>query len=250
MHVKGLSFPTRYLEEVDSTNSYALRNLDMLRDREIIIADIQTGGYGRFSRTWLSNNPDNLYMSIVLKPSGKTDRLIGLTLYMSTVICELLEEYGVKSSLKWPNDVLVQGEKIAGVLGETKYQEDTLKGYVLGTGINLNMTGEECAKIDQPATSLNLHTGKRVNKDDFAGRLLKGFFSSYRNYLRKGFSLVRDEYLRRCIIIGRKIILSTMDQQYSTIAKSLTADGELVVEKDDGKEMIVREGEIVSLHPL
>jgi BirA family biotin operon repressor/biotin-[acetyl-CoA-carboxylase] ligase len=250
MHVTGSIFPTRYLKEVDSTNSYALRNLDVLRDREVIIADIQTGGHGRFSRKWLSNVPDNLYMSIVLKPSGKTDTLTGLTLYMSTVICELLEEYGVKSSLKWPNDVLVQGEKIAGILGETKYQKNTLKGYVLGTGINLNMTVEECAKIDQPATSLNLHTGKRVNRDDFTDRLLKGFFSSYRNYLSTGFSLVRDAYLQRCAIIGRKIIISTQDQQYSTTAKSLTADGEMIIEKDDGKEMIVRAGEIISILSL
>ena len=250
MHVTGSAFLTRYLKEVDSTNSYALRNLDVLQDGEVIIADIQTGGHGRFSRAWLSNIPDNLYMSIVLKPSCKIDTLTGLTLYMSTVICELLEEYGVKSSLKWPNDVLVQGKKIAGILGETKYQDNTLRGYVLGTGINLNMTVEECAKIDQPATSLNLHTGKKVNRDNFTGRLLKGFFSSYRNYLDTGFSLVRDEYLRRCSIIGRKIIISTPHQQYSTTVKSLTPDGELIVEKNDGKEVIVRSGEIISLLSL
>ncbi len=236
-----------YLKEVDSTNSYALRNLGVLRDREVVIADIQSEGHGRFARPWLSNVPGNLYMSIVLKPSEKTDTLTGLTLYMSITLCEVFGEYGVDTALKWPNDVLAQGQKIAGILAETRFQENALLGYVLGTGINLNMAPEELSQIDQPATSLNLLIGSNVNRDDFLNRLLERFFSRYSNYLISGFSLVRDEYLKRCTLIGEKITLSLLGQVCAVTARSLTADGELVVEREDGEEMIVRAGDILSM---
>jgi len=240
----------RHLKEVDSTNSYALRNLDVLQDREVVIADIQSEGHGRFARPWLSNAPGNLYMSIVLKPSGKTDTLNGLTLYMAVTLCEVFSEYGVETALKWPNDVLVREEKIAGILAETRFQENVLLGYVLGTGINLNMTSEELSQIDQPATSLNLIIGSHVNREGFANRLLERFFSRYSNYIVTGFPLVRDEYLRKCALIGKKITLSLPGQVCAVTARSLTSDGELVVERDDGEHMIVYAGDILSVDSL
>lgn len=247
MHVTDSMLTIRHLKEVDSTNSYALRNLGVLRDREVIIADIQSAGHGRLARPWLSNVPGNLYMSIVLKPSEKTDTLTGLTLYMSIMLCEVFGEYGVDTALKWPNDILVQGQKIAGILAETRFQENTLVGYVLGTGINLNMTPEILSQIDQPATALNLIIGEHVNRDDFANRLLERFFARYSNYLISGFSSVRDEYLKKCTLIGKRITLSMPGHVCAVTARSLTADGELVVDREDGKEMIVHAGDILSI---
>ena len=92
--------------EVESPNSYALKNLHSLADRQVIVAERQTGGYGRLGRRWVSHNPDNIYMSLILKPADAPEipaGLAGLTQYMSVTLCELLLEYGVSTSIKWPN---------------------------------------------------------------------------------------------------------------------------------------------------
>jgi BirA family biotin operon repressor/biotin-[acetyl-CoA-carboxylase] ligase len=234
-------------EEIDSTNRYALDNLYLLPDRQIILAKRQTGGYGRYGRRWFSQNPGNIYMSLVLKPveTGITpSNLNGLSLYMSVVLCELLGEYGVDASIKWPNDVLVNGAKIAGLLGEAVFQGERLKGYVLGCGVNLNMRAEDLEAIDQSATSLNLHTGKRVARCAFLDRLIQRFFSRYDAFLERGFPLIRRAYEGRCAFLGKEVRVKAMNSQYRGIAKAFTTGGELILETGEEEEQILRSGDV------
>ena len=122
-----------YLSEVDSTNLYAKSNLENLADKSIIHAAIQTAGRGRLQRTWVNLGEGNLFMSFVLKPSNSFNEIYSnLTQYLSVVLCYVLEEYGLKPQIKWPNDVLINGKKIAGILSETVMQGSNFKGLVLG----------------------------------------------------------------------------------------------------------------------
>ena len=106
------------LEEIDSTNSYAKQNIDTLSDKSIIHALRQTSGRGRFNRKWIDLGDNNLFFSIVLKPSDKyINVLSNITQYACVVLCNILEKYGVKALIKWPNDVMIDGErKISGIL--------------------------------------------------------------------------------------------------------------------------------------
>ncbi len=166
-------------ESLESTNAYATRHLGELGDRQIILAETQTAGFGRFGRTWVSHIPGNIYISLVLKPDLPLDGnspLANITQYMSLCICDVLDTYGVVGAIKWPNDVLVDGKKISGLLSQTSIRNGRLMGYVLGAGINLNMPADVLAEIDQPATALNLITHLPVNREGFLSRLLERFF--------------------------------------------------------------------------
>ena len=146
-----------YLETVDSTNKYAKENLANIKDKTLIYANYQTAGRGRLNRKWNSNFGKNLYASFVLKPSKELKEVYSnLTQYLSLVLAEVFEEYQLIPTIKWPNDVRINGKKISGILAESIIERGELKGIVLGFGVNLNCSQEDIDKIDQPATSLNL----------------------------------------------------------------------------------------------
>ncbi len=236
------------LDEVDSTNLYALRNLDTLTDGQVILAEKQTHGRGRFQRGWVSHVPNNLYMSIVLKPCrelNKSTPLASLTQYMALVICDILLFYGVEAGLKWPNDVLVRGSKIAGLLGESSTVGKCLKGFVLGAGINLNMTQGEIKSIDQPAVSLNLLTGGPVNRDDFLKALLTQFFRGYGLFMETGFSLIKEKFSKRSTFLGKKITITSLNSQISGLAGGYSDDGSLLLITEEGEEKEITTGDVL-----
>lgn len=258
------------LKEVDSTNRYALRNLGTLPDRQVITADKQTDGYGRLGREWVSTVPGNIYMSIVLKPLGQSAGrdaapatepsngnaddyayealpLANLTQYMSVVLCRALLEYGVDAEIKWPNDVLVQGRKLAGILAESKFQGSRFTGYVLGSGINLNMTHKDLESIDQPAVSLCVLVGKTVDRSAFLELLLGMFFSGYAPFLEKGFPSIQTEYAARSSYLGKRIVVLSHKGRQAGVARRFTDRGLLVFKADKGDEVELAAGDIQSV---
>jgi BirA family biotin operon repressor/biotin-[acetyl-CoA-carboxylase] ligase len=230
--------------EIDSTNSYALKLLETLCDKQIILAETQTQGYGRMGRPWISTATGNIYMSIVLKPSVFVKQLTNLTQYLSLVICRLIEDYGPEAEVKWPNDVLVAGKKIAGILGEGSFRGESFQGYVLGAGINLNMKLEEAARIDQPATALSILTGRPVNRDEFLALLLDAFFSGYEKFLRSGFPSIKSEYSRRCSILGKQVSVQSGDRRMRGMALCFLDDGTLSLLGSSGTETVVAAGDV------
>ena len=241
-------YRTIYLNKVDSTNSFALRNIHNLQDRQVIVAEKQTEGHGRLNRKWISHIAGNIYLSLVLKSFHELSHLANLTQYMSIVISDVLESYNIEPELKWPNDVLVKSAKIAGILGESHFQGSNLIGYVLGAGINLNMSADDLKGIDQSATSLNLLTGTRVDKDRFLSQLLKRFFRGYNQFLIEGFPSIKKKYSARSSFLGKKIIAVTAKGRTFGIAKEFTDSGALVLLTENGDEKILTTGDII--HPI
>ena len=219
-----------YLDTVDSTNRYSSRKIKELPDRQIVLAEKQTAGQGRLNRTWVSNWPDNLYMSLVLKEFPNVDPpLINLSQYMALKVAELLADYSVDAHVKWPNDVLVRGKKIAGVLGEAVYQGLRLQGYILGLGVNLNMNADDITSINQPATSLNLLIRRHVNRDRFLETLLTAFFQEYASFLLTGFPFIRHRFLEKTPFLGKEITIKSESIPVSGIAKDINRNGSLVL---------------------
>lgn len=235
------------LDTVDSTNLYAKANLANLADKSVVCADVQTSGHGRFNRAWIDLGSGNIFMSLVLKPSDAFSYVYpNITQYFSVILCKVLEKYGLHPQIKWPNDVLINGKKIAGILSESVIKGSEFKGLVLGVGINLNAS-EESLKliIDKEATALNLELNlETVDRKDFLNKLLDKFFENYDEFLLNGFSMIADEYVKRNCFLGKEISVQVFDEKKLGFAKAINADGELVLEKD-GNEFILTMGDIL-----
>ncbi len=241
------TYKIRCFQQIDSTNTYAMKNLDSLCDKEVITAGIQTAGKGRLNREWVSDGQDNVYLSVVLKPCDSIHKnlpLANLTQYMSVIVCKVVEKYRVSASIKWPNDVLVNGKKIAGILSQASIQGNRLKGLVLGIGVNLNLTREAINKIDQPATALNLEIGRSVNKQPLIEELLDSFFENYELFLKTGFSLIERDYITRSDFLGKEITVNSLDKISTGVAKGFTQDGALVLVGEDSQEKIITMGDV------
>ena len=126
-----------YLKKIDSTNKFAKENLANIKDKTLVYAETQTEGRGRLNRKWNSNSGDNLYASIVLKPSKELKEIYSnLTQYLSLILAEVIGEYfsseaDIYPKIKWPNDVRINGKKILGILAESVLEKGELKGIVM-----------------------------------------------------------------------------------------------------------------------
>lgn len=235
-----------YLDEVNSTNQYCKQNLDLLADRTVISANRQTAGKGRLNRAWLDLGEGNLFVSIVLKPSCSFDeKFASITQYLSVVICKLLENYGLKPQIKWPNDVLVNDKKIAGILSETVMQGTLFKGLVLGFGINISADSEDVKKVtDKKVTSLCLELSKYIDKNTFLNDLLNLFFNDYENFLNNGFSFIKQDYINYACFLNKEISVKIFNETKTGIAKSVNDFGALDLENDK-QQFVLTIGDIL-----
>lgn len=235
------------LEEVESTNSFAKANIDMFGDKTSIVTKRQTSGRGRLNRSWIDLGNSNLFLSIVLKPSDTFEEFYpNITQYLSVCVCKILENYGLKPQIKWPNDVLVNGAKIAGILSETVMQGIKLKGIVLGIGVNLNATKEKLENIpDKIATSLNLETGNEINLKEFLDKLLEEFFKNYDEFLKIGFPLIKEDYINRNCFLNKNLDVKVFNNIKTGLAKEITDKGELVLIDKNNEEMVLTIGDIL-----
>lgn len=193
-----------YFKEIESTSVWARKNLKDLENFRVISADVQTEGHGQFERKWYSTseNGGNIYISIVLKPRNIA-HLNELTRYASYIGAKTIEEYGIKANFKFPNDILIKGKKIAGILAESVFIGQEFKGVIVGIGINLNLNAIDIENIDIPATSLFIETDKNINKDEFLDRLLRNFEDEYENFLEYG---LKDTVAERLDKEAREIL--------------------------------------------
>ena len=240
-----------YLEEIDSTNKYAKEGVNDIKDMTVVYTFRQTAGRGRLQRKWSYMGEDNIYASIVLKPSSEyKDVYSNLTQLLCVVLAEVFEEYGVEPKIKWPNDIRINGKKISGILAEGVGVNDKEKGYllqglVLGFGVNLNTSNEILDKIDQPATSLNIETGKYIDKEKFLKNVIDKFCLYYNNFIEEGFLLIREDYLRRAEFLNKEVAVKVFDKTYEGIAEDVTSDGALKLRDKNNKEHILLIGDIL-----
>ncbi len=221
------------LKEIDSTNNYARKNLEIFSDKTVIRAFRQTSGKGRLGRKWIDLGENNLFFSIILKPSNEfKDVYSNFTQYASVVLSNVLELSGLTPQIKWPNDVLIRGKKIAGILSETVMQGANFKGLVLGVGINLNADAKDVNTIqDRAVTALNLEVGRYVDAEKFFKDFLERFFANYDEFLSKGFEFIRSDYINRACFLDREVCVQVLNEKKRGIAKSVNSAGELILEE-------------------
>lgn len=224
-----------YLDEVDSTNLYGKKNIDTLADGTVISAKRQLSGRGRLNRVWLDLGEGNLFVSVVLKPSLKFDeKFANLTQYLSVILCKTLEQYGLQPEIKWPNDVLINGKKVAGILSETIMQGQIFKGLVLGFGINISAGERDVKQVtDKAVTSVSLELGKQVDGKLFLNDLLNLFFRDYNKFLESGFEFIKHDYVKRVNFLEKELCVKVFNDTKCGVAKGINDNGALILEKNN-----------------
>lgn len=166
-------------DTLDSTNLYLKQNYNQYDEFTVITTDNQTKGKGRMQRVWNSNK-DDLTFSILLKPNIDSSNLPLISLITGASLCNVINKY-IKSQIKWPNDILVNSKKLAGILVEGIYSNKT-DAIIVGIGINVNSVDFPSDLIIK-ATSLKKELNKDINKDDLLNEIIKEFISLYNKFL-------------------------------------------------------------------
>lgn len=233
-------------EEIDSTNLEVTRLSEQgAAEGTVVVADSQTAGRGRRGRTWLSPQGEALYMSLLLRPKFAPNEAASLTLVMALAVMEALEEIIPNGCrIKWPNDIVVDGKKVCGILTEMGLQGQEIAHVVIGVGINLNQTNfdEEIAKT---ATSLKIKTGKYVDRFALLDKVVYYFKRNYEIFLQTcDMRLLVDKYNGFLINCGKEVRVLDPQGEYEGIAQGINEKGELLVEKHSKEIVAVYAGEV------
>jgi BirA family biotin operon repressor/biotin-[acetyl-CoA-carboxylase] ligase len=204
-----LGWPVAVEPSVDSTNAEIFRRLGAgARAPFVLLAERQTAGRGRRGRVWVSPFAENLYCSVVLRVDGGMSQIEALSLTVGLAVVKGLQGCGVKGAqLKWPNDVLVEGRKISGILLELAGDPADVCHVVIGIGINVNMA-EAPGAVDQPWTSVRQCVGRMVDRNDLAAELLLQLRDCLSVHWQHGFAGLREEWEALHAWRGRSVALT------------------------------------------
>jgi BirA family biotin operon repressor/biotin-[acetyl-CoA-carboxylase] ligase len=216
---------------------------------EVVVAEAQTAGRGRRGRAWASPSRKNLYLSVVLRPDLPPQRATELTLLASVALCEAVREAGVEAEIKWPNDVLVGGRKVGGILTEMAAEPDRVQWVVLGLGVNLNAAEEDLPpELRDQATSLAAARGAAVPRALFAAALLARLEAWLDRHAAEGFAPVREAWRALSGTLGRQVRVVTGEGELVGVAEDVDETGALLLRGAAGVERVIA-GDVHVLRP-
>jgi BirA family biotin operon repressor/biotin-[acetyl-CoA-carboxylase] ligase len=240
-----------YYETLDSTNQLAFRLAhDGAEHGEVVITEQQTAGKGRRGRTWVSPPGLNLYFSAILRPELPPQRAPELTLVAAVALTEVLREAGAEAFIKWPNDVQIDGRKVAGILTELSAEPERVHFVVLGVGVNLNAQPEHFPEdLRETATSLSLALGQKVPRALFAASLWNRLEEWLDLHLETGFDAIRQRWKELSSTLGQDVLVRTDRREFRGLAEDIDASGALLVRTEDGSVERVLAGDVERLRP-
>ena len=245
-----MDFNIIHFDSIDSTNTYALENIRELPHNTVIVADTQTKGRGRHGRTWVSDSSENLYLSFVIKPDIPYKQLpiVNFPQFFSVVVADTFASYGVLPQIKWPNDVLINEKKCAGILSEASFDGNVFNGLVVGVGINIGDDPTDRLVTKQPASSLSGELGQRVKKDDFFSKMLELYSSASDSFYSAGFLSIKKSYMRYFLYIDKKITLASNNRNIEGVVFGVSDSGYIVLKTDSGGIENITMGEIKKIN--
>ena len=234
--------PVVYYPETDSTN-IRIRHLgdEGAPHGTVAFADRQTAGRGRRGRTWESPGGSCIYMSILLRPDLAPEKAPMLTLVMACGVAEgIMDCADVKVQIKWPNDIIVSGKKLAGILTE---MVDYINHVTVGVGINVNV--QNFPEEIQTATSLLSETGTQTKRAPVIAAVMKHFEENYKIFMQtEDMSGLMKKYSSLLVNQGREVLILEKDAEYKAYAEGINQKGELVVRREDGTVENICAGEV------
>ncbi len=234
-----------YVEETESTNDLARKALIAGVDSGTIFrAGRQTAGRGRHGRTWESREGD-LFMSIVLRPAVDPALLPSMTLAVGLAARTALAQFGLTPDLKWPNDLLVSGRKLAGILVEGVFEGSKVIGVIAGLGVNVaSLPTDFPAPLTETVTSFNYLEVERPDLDELAVAIGRSVASVLLDIEAGNLAAVLDEWRAHDVTIGSDVSWRGPNGENRGRAVGLSATGALVVDLDDGGQSEISSGEV------
>lgn len=239
----------KFLHTVDSTNAILKSMADEgAPEGAVVIADEQTLGRGRLGRSWSSLPGLGIWMSVLLRPKLHPALIQSITPAIAVAVCRALEPYlDARPGIKWPNDILIEGRKVCGILTELSAEAEMISWVVAGLGINVNHEISDFPEeLKNQATSVRMHlkSGMTINRCKIASGIINQFEAVYIDFISNGFGAVLREWKDWSVTIGRKVLLIQNNIETIATALDIGADGRLIVQLDDGCVKEVFSGEI------
>lgn len=242
--------PLHYFLEINSTNSQ-LRELaeSGAPQGTVVVAESQTQGRGRLGRRWESPAFANLYLSILLRPKLTPSHAAQITLMAAVALADVVDAYVPgRAAIKWPNDILVGGRKLAGILTEASCDAERVHYVILGIGVNLNYPVAAMPdEIRQRASSLMELTGNLVSRESFLQRLIQGVERCYGELEQAGFDALAPRWRSYFAWRGKRVRVELLGQVTTGIAQGIDRDGALLVMDDGGIAQRIVAGDVIPL---
>ncbi|MFC5467734.1 biotin--[acetyl-CoA-carboxylase] ligase [Cohnella suwonensis] len=247
LNTKRFGKQLKLLDVVPSTQD-ELRNMaeDGAEEGTLVIAEQQTSGRGRMGRHWVSPSGKGVWMSLLLRPPVPLPLTPQLTLLAAVALSRAISRLvKVEIGIKWPNDLLVGGKKISGILLESAAEDERLRYVVVGMGISANLDPEDYPDdLLAKAVSLKMASGSEVDRGELIASILSEFEGLYDLYLEQGFEPIRSLWEAHAVTLGRTTVLHTPQGAIEGIPRELDAMGGLRVEQADGSYRTVYSAEI------
>ena len=239
-----------FFPETGSTNTLAFRLAEEgASEGTVVIADSQTEGRGRMKRKWLSPPASNLYTSIILRPEMSPALASPLTITAGVAVAELLSSYCPGAvHLKWPNDVLINGRKVCGILASAKTNGRRTEFVVLGIGLNINMKKDDMPPdLRESVTSLREETGCDLSRLSVTVKLFEQMGKFYNIFLNEGFAPIRDLWHDYFGVMNKHVEVACGEEMIGGKAAGVDETGALILIDGDGKKRRVIAGDALLL---
>lgn len=238
----------RVFEETNSTNDIVEKLArDGVKEGVVVFAESQTRGRGRLGRKWLSPPRRGLWFSVLLRPDLRPQAATQLTVAAATALMRAIrEQTGLAPEIKWPNDILIKGRKVAGVLTELSAELDHVKHLTLGIGVDVNLAASEFPpELRKLATSLKIECGRHLNRIDLAAAILRELDRDYARIRAGQFEAVADEWQEQCATLGQRVTIHIGPRALQGRAEALDDDGALLLRTEHGRLERIIGGDVV-----
>ena len=236
------------IESIDSTNNYGKKICEKeFMEGTIIIAEEQTAGRGRLGREWMSPKGEGIWVSILLKPGIKPEQASQLTIlaaYAAAIsIRELLE---LDALIKWPNDIVIDGRKVCGILTEMGAEIDKINYLIVGIGINANIEDKSfCDNRINTATSLRILKGKAIDRKTLLAKVIENFENLYMDFIEsKNIEGLLYKYKKISVTLGKEIKFTFNKEEFTGTAVDIDSSGRLSVKLENGEITELSSGEV------
>ena len=234
-HPRIIGRDIRVFHETSSTNDVVEKLArDGVREGVVVFAESQTKGRGRLGRRWLSPAGQGLWFSVLLRPNLPPASVTQLTIASATAVARAISrQTGLTPQIKWPNDILLGGKKVVGILTELSAELDQVRHVILGVGVDVNLTAFPM-EISEVATSLALTAGRPFPRAEIATAILQELETDYARVGQGDFAILAEEWERQCVTLGHRVQIHIGDRVLSGRAESLDTDGALLLRSDYG----------------
>ncbi len=236
-------------EKLSSTNTVLI---DWLKDGIaiphgfVLATDEQTDGHGRYNRKWISTAGQDLTFSFLLYTRHDISEIVSLPMAVALGAASALDAFGMRTRTKWPNDLLVGGNKIGGILCQKSNVEYAHgSAVIVGIGINVNMMVADADNIEKSATSLRIETGRTYPVKDVLDIILEMLPYWIDRWEEGSFSSIREDWIARCCFMGKRVIVGEGKELKSGILEGFGNKGQIIIRGDDGCIHNVWAGDVI-----